>query len=117
MLKIVLLALSLFIIGALGKSLDETKRINPKECGLRYRGEIERYERFSASKRARQKELGWQVALNYSNSYRSGTLINSQWILTEAYYLLKFDSFLTVTFRLNRIFYLKFYLKGRRKAQ
>jgi hypothetical protein len=71
---------------------EDATQINPPECGLSYRqmsqvmakdnsGE----KRYISSTASRQREWGWHVFLfENADTMFSGSLINSQWVLSRA---------------------------------
>jgi hypothetical protein len=64
---------------------DDSTRINPEGCGLRYKDIQSREERFLSNKRSYQKDWGWHVLVSDKDGFSiSGSLINSQWVLTTA---------------------------------
>jgi secreted trypsin-like serine protease len=74
--------------------LDDAQRINPAECGQLYvptssaAGDRNVERRFLSGKRANQREWNWQVCLLTDEmKATSGTLINSQWVLTRAKFI------------------------------
>jgi hypothetical protein len=68
-----------------GQSVNDTIQVNPPECGTKFT-EQKPARRFLSSTFVRnQKDLGWLVLLNSTGgSLKSGSLINSQWVLTVA---------------------------------
>jgi hypothetical protein len=67
--------------------LDDAKQINSATCGLTFRQTkpVFKARRFVDAAQADQNEWGWHVMLvRADEKIKSGTLINSQWVLTIA---------------------------------
>jgi hypothetical protein len=64
---------------------SDAAQINPANCGMRS-NEVSslRRKRFLSASRSNQKDFGWVVLLEGVNGVTSGSLINSQWVLTHA---------------------------------
>jgi hypothetical protein len=70
---------------AMAQGQGDSTRINPPECGQRIIGPKLVRKRFLSSTPADQNDFGWHVALlNKQNGIESGSLINSQWVLSRA---------------------------------
>jgi hypothetical protein len=90
---------------ALGQTANDAKSINPKECGLNFTVASTLFETDEPSEPAKrylsatlsdQRDWGWMVLLDSSSLTKkanrsfasdytfSGSLINSQWVLTRA---------------------------------
>jgi hypothetical protein len=69
---------------------SDASRINPHECGRLF-SEKSSHEgamakRLVSSKQSRQQaDWGWHVAIEYEMGLLSGSLINSNWILTTTF--------------------------------
>jgi hypothetical protein len=66
------------------ESNEDAKHINPDECGVRSNKTSSLRKRFTSSKRANQNDFGWMVLLQGPDGVVTGSLINSQWVLTRA---------------------------------
>jgi hypothetical protein len=85
---LLILALSLCLrSAALAQSANDTKIVNPKECGKinSVAAAQGRRKRFLSSTLVKnQRDWGWLVYLDGEKSDKTGNLINSQWVLTNA---------------------------------
>jgi hypothetical protein len=86
----------LFLVAGVScQRANDPLRINPKECGMSLENAANQTDiqrRYLSSDRADQKNWAWHVMLNYGtdtgSELQSGSLINSQWVLTRALNLL-----------------------------
>jgi hypothetical protein len=69
-----------------GQGKNDTRLVNPPECGLTYEQIKANTRRFLSSKLiANQKNYGWIVLRKNANGgVRTASLVNSQWVLTSA---------------------------------
>jgi hypothetical protein len=90
-LNLVLAALFLNLSLVCGQDEDDSTSINPDVCGLTSKKAAlvlqTREKRYASSQAAsNQRDWGWQVFLvDKDNTYISGSLINSQWVLSFAH--------------------------------
>jgi hypothetical protein len=79
------LCLCLTILSVCAQEEDDSTRINPEQCGRRVNNKGSSERRFLSSVKANQKDFGWHVCVLDSEPYhQSGSLINSQWVLSRA---------------------------------
>ncbi len=88
-LNLVLAALFLTLSLVCGQEEEDARSINPNVCGLtakKAKMGLQREKRFASSQVAGdQREWGWLVLTVSEKSTSSGSLINSQWVLSRAY--------------------------------
>jgi hypothetical protein len=86
-----LLVFAVFVVlfyGILAREADDSTEINPAECGLSFKQAnrlSDKTRRFTSGFVADQREFGWHVLVLEKSFYRSGSLVNSQWVLSEAF--------------------------------
>jgi hypothetical protein len=85
-----LVAFSVMATLVVAQIQDDASSINPEVCGLMSKKAaalLEREKRYTSGKVvSNQADWGWQVVLVDKNGdMRSGSLINSQWVLSFAY--------------------------------
>jgi hypothetical protein len=86
-MRILILVLSVCSVSiVLGQGAKDTSKVNPPECGaLFFETAKSNGKRFLSSRpAANQNDFGWMVLLEGQDGFKSGNLINSQWVLTNA---------------------------------
>ncbi len=63
---------------------NDPTQINPANCGRRINEASSLRKRHLSATRSNQKDWGWLVLLVGEDGFSSGSLINSQWVLTHA---------------------------------
>jgi hypothetical protein len=87
--KLALIAMLCVTAAVHSQSVNDTMRIDAPECGrlsadipVDHGAERHLVKRLFSSHNTSQLDWGWHVAIDYDEGRISGSLINSQWVLT-----------------------------------